>query len=142
MIVELLVIFICFIVCDIPMIGYFNKNMYIQHYQQINGNGIDRNKEGYITKFFIGFFIYLVLAFSIYYFVLYDKLKGKEEFKKSMEEIFVRGCVLGFCIYFVFNGTNKFTIEKYGWKESIIDTVWGTFLVGLVSLLSFLFLYS
>ena len=41
--------------------------------------------------------------------------------------------VLGLVVYGVYNGTNMATIREWGLKEFVVDTVWGTFLSGLIS---------
>jgi uncharacterized membrane protein len=51
-------------------------------------------------------------------------------------KIFKQGSLLGLIIYGIYNGTNISTINKWGLKESLIDTLWGTILSGLLSILS------
>lgn len=49
------------------------------------------------------------------------------------------GLLTGFIIYGVYNFTNYSTFEKYTLKVTIFDTLWGTFLVGIVTFISSLF---
>jgi uncharacterized membrane protein len=40
--------------------------------------------------------------------------------------------ILGWVIYFVFDGTNKALFKNYGWDSVILDGVWGGLLFGIV----------
>ena len=44
--------------------------------------------------------------------------------------------VFGFVVYGIYNATNKATIVEFGIKESFVDTMWGTILCGLISVLT------
>ena len=57
--------------------------------------------------------VYLLIVFSIYYFVIRKNMSYKEAF------------ILGFCIYGIFDLTNKSIFNNWGWFSVIIDTLWG-----------------
>ena len=43
--------------------------------------------------------------------------------------------MMGFIIYGVYNGTNIATINNYSGKVFVVDTIWGTLLSGILSIL-------
>jgi uncharacterized membrane protein len=45
------------------------------------------------------------------------------------------GFICGFVIYGVYNFTNLATLSHYSFTVSLIDTLWGTFLLGIVSMI-------
>lgn len=47
------------------------------------------------------------------------------------------GLLYGCIVYSVYNGTNYSTIEKYSLKTTIVDTLWGTLLCGVLSTIIF-----
>lgn len=47
---------------------------------------------------------------------------------------FVFGALMGFFVYSVFNLTNLAIFKKYSWQVGLMDTLWGTFLFGMVTL--------
>jgi uncharacterized membrane protein len=47
------------------------------------------------------------------------------------------GLLYGFVVYSVYNGTNYSTIEKYSLKTTLVDTLWGTILCGILSTIIF-----
>ena len=50
------------------------------------------------------------------------------------------GALFGFIVYGIYNGTNKATIAEFGMKEAIIDTLWGSILCALISVLTVYFI--
>jgi uncharacterized membrane protein len=79
-----------------------------------------------------GLFAWLLLAFGVQYFVLDKEMDGKNAF--------MRGALMGFIIYGVYNGTNYATLSNYDMNTFIADTSWGTFVTGTVSFLAWKFL--
>jgi uncharacterized membrane protein len=57
-------------------------------------------------------------------------------YKQDYNDIIIRGMILGLVVYGVYNTTNLVTIKEWGLIESIVDTIWGSFLFGLISGLS------
>jgi len=111
----LLIIVILFII-DVPMLTYFNKDMYQANLKGIN-NG-ELNFSG--LKIVSAIICYLIMGFGIYYFSVKEKN-------------LMNALILGFVVYGVYNTTNFATMNKYSLKVSIIDTLWGTVLFTLVS---------
>jgi len=128
-IIPYIVILVLFLVIDLPVILYFNKDMYQKQFKRINNGDIKSGPHVWIS----GAIAYLLLAFGIYFFIVKQELT---EEKQDYLKIFTKGLLLGLIIYGIYNGTNKATINEFGTKESIIDTIWGTLLSGLLGVSS------
>jgi uncharacterized membrane protein len=74
--------------------------------------------------------VYLVAVLGIWIFVL-PKVS-------TLSSAFIVGALFGFVTYAFYDFTNLATLRDYPWSLTIIDTLWGTFLVGLVSACMFL----
>ena len=120
----LIIISFLLLIIDIPMITKINYEMYNKQLLRINGNKIVNDMLS------PAIFTYICLIYGIYYFVIKDNLN------KSLNDIGIRGAIFGFIVYGVYNGTNKATIAEYGIDESIKDTIWGSILCSLVSILT------
>lgn len=120
----LIIISFLLLIIDIPMITKINYEMYNKQLLRINRNKIVNDM---LTP---AIFTYICLIFGIYYFVIKDNLN------KSLNDIGIHGAIFGFIVYGIYNGTNKATIAEYGINESIKDTIWGSILCGLVSILT------
>jgi uncharacterized membrane protein len=53
-------------------------------------------------------------------------------------EAFTTGALLGFVMYAFYDFTNLATLKDYPWSLTLIDTLWGTVLVGVVTLIMYL----
>ena len=124
-IVILILCIILFLLIDIPMITIINKKMYMDSFYKINNNIINTGKQGIVGAILA----YILLAFAVYYFIIRDNKLV------NISDIFIRGCILGLVIYGVYNTTNLATINNYSIKVSIVDTIWGSLLMGLISIL-------
>jgi uncharacterized membrane protein len=105
-----------FAIIDIPMITYINYDMYKKQLNRIQGASTISQTRVILSAIVV----YMLLAFSIYYFAI--KCKSV-----------LNGFLIGFCIYGVYNGTNLATIKHWGLYESIIDTLWGSILSGVIT---------
>jgi len=126
--IYILILFL-FLVIDLPVILWLNKDMYSNMFNNINGTAIGNNT----NKIFGGIIAYLLLAFAIYYFVVMPSIK---EGKIDNYNIMSKGCILGLIIYGIYDGTNLASINNFGMMEAILDMTWGTFLCGLISVLA------
>ena len=124
-----LIIFGLFILIDIPMIILINGSMYQNLFDKINNGPMISN----IYTLIIAIIIYLILALGIYYFILNPNIN---DIDINYKDIFMKGCVLGFVIYSVYDLTNLLSINKFTIKEALIDILWGTSLSGVISVLS------
>lgn len=119
-----LIILILILIIDLPMITTINGKLYRDQFNIINNGPMV-----IVNKSIIGAIVaYLSLGLGIYYFVLNNNLDNKE--------LFIRGAILGFISYSIYNGTNLFTINDYSLKTGIIDTIWGTILLGTIGVLA------
>lgn len=119
------IILLLFLVIDIPMISVFNNKMYKDQFNRINNNKV-------VDNIYYGAIVaYLCLVIGLYYFVIKDNLKNK-----NYKEISIKGAIFGFVVYGIYNGTNKATIAEFGTMEAIKDTLWGTLLCSLISVLT------
>ncbi len=109
-------ILLIFLIIDIPMITYINTNMYQKQLYRIQGS----IKIPQIRVILSGLVVYILLAISIYHFAIKQKSV-------------LNGALIGLCIYGIYNGTNLATIKNWGLYESVIDTLWGTILSGIVT---------
>ena len=74
--------------------------------------------------------VYIVAAIGIWFFVL-KRVTG-------VQHAFVYGALFGFVLYAFYDFTNLATLSGYAWSLTIMDIVWGTFVVGTVSSIMFL----
>ena len=116
---KILIIIVILFVIDVPMLTYFNKDMYQANLKGINNGELDFSG----LKIVSAIICYLIMGFGIYYFSVKEKN-------------LMNALILGFVVYGVYNTTNFATMNKYSLKVSIIDTVWGTILFTLVSYLT------
>lgn len=123
----ILILFL-FLIIDIPMITLINSKMYQIQFNRINNGPMRLGSHTIVSAIFA----YLLLALGLYYFVVNPAIVNNTSITNS----FYNGVILGFVIYGVYNGTNKATINEFGTIESIVDTIWGSVLSGLLSVLS------
>ena len=127
---SLIIILILFLIIDIPMITKINYDMYNKQFLRINNEKTVKKNDMYIGAIVA----YLCLVLGIYYFVIKDNVN------KSFTEIGKIGALFGFVVYGIYNGTNKATIAEFGLTEAIKDTIWGTILCALISMLTVYFI--
>ena len=132
MIKVYILILVLFLVIDLPVILWLNKDMYSNMFNKINGNAV-----GSATNMIIGgITAYMLLALAIYYFVVMPAVETSKDNNFDYYNIILKGCIMGLIIYGIYDGTNLATINNFGMKEAIIDMIWGTFLSGLISVLA------
>ena len=49
----------------------------------------------------------------------------------------LHGAFLGLTVYWTFNGTSLATFPNWGWKTALVDTVWGSVLLGTASVVGY-----
>jgi len=116
-----MLVLVIFITIDLPMILYINNNMYEKTFKKINKRGKIPPNRIYVSAIFI----YLLLAFALYYFSV-------------RQDNVTNAAIIGLIIYGVYNLTNHATIKKYELKQTLIDMAWGTFLCTIVAYLAIL----
>lgn len=61
-------------------------------------------------------------------------------FEGSLSFAIGRGALLGLAMYATYDLTNQATLKKWPTSLTVVDMLWGTFITGLVSTLTFLIL--
>lgn len=115
-----IILFICliFIIIDVPVLIYVNKDTYLVNFRNINNGEIDFTR----LKIISALICYLIMAFGLYYFSVKEKS-------------ILNALILGFVINGIYNTTNYATINKYSLNVAIIDTLWGPTLFTTVAYL-------
>ena len=131
LVIPYIIILSLFLLLDIPVILYINRSMYDNQFNRINlcSNNSILNYRKYIS----GIIAYFLLTLCIYIFIVKPEINN---YKQDYNDIIIRGMILGLVVYGVYNTTNLVTIKEWGLIESIVDTIWGSFLFGLISGLS------
>ncbi len=71
--------------------------------------------------------VYIVATLGIIFFVLPKAV--------SYSTAFLYGALFGFVLYAFYDFTNLATLKDYPWSLAIVDIIWGTLLVGVVSVI-------
>ncbi len=118
--------FISFIILDYIWLAHVAKKFYLdllsQHIKIENGALVP-----YLPAVPL---VYVVAIIGIWVFVL-SKVT-------TLGEAALYGALMGFVMYAFYDLTNLATLKDYPWSLTIVDTLWGTFLVGIVTLIMFL----
>jgi uncharacterized membrane protein len=117
------IVLVVFLVLDLPMITFINKDMYKNLFDNINNGEVVQS-----TNIIIGAVVaYLLLAYGLYIFAI----KNKSIFN---------GALFGLVVYGVYNFTNLAVIARYGLVQSVIDTVWGSILCSMITYIVLVYL--
>lgn len=122
---KILVIFLLFIIIDVPVITKLNVDMYSKQFNRINQEEMKMN----LTKWLFAIICYLLLAFGLYHFVIKNNNDDTMTIAKN-------GFIFGLVVYGIYNATNKVTINKWGVIESFVDTAWGSVLSATIAVLA------
>ena len=128
-IIPFVIVLGLFLILDVPVITWLNAPMYQKQFKRINNSEIKLGIHVWVSAAFA----YFLLALGMYLFIVRPELTN---FKPDYLMIFMKGLALGLIIYGIYNGTNKATINEWGTFESLIDTVWGTLLNGILAISS------
>lgn len=119
-----LITFMIFLVIDFIWLGLVAKDLY-------------RRQLGFLMKtdfnLAAAFIFYLIFTAGIVFFVLNRALVIS-----SWQYALFAGMLFGFITYSTYDLTNLATIKDWPLVITIIDLIWGTFLGGLTSLVSYL----
>ncbi len=74
--------------------------------------------------------VYIVAVLGIWVFIL-SKVT-------TLSQAFLYGALMGFVMYAFYDFTNLATLKDYSWSLTIVDIIWGTLLVGVVTSIMFL----
>ena len=129
--IIIIIILVLLLVIDVPVITIINNTMYKDQFIRINKEPINQN----IRMYSAAIICYILLTLAIYYFVVVPELNS------SNFDIIIKGMLLGLVIYGVYNTTNLATVNQFGIKEAIVDTMWGSIVVGFIGFIS-IYLYK
>lgn len=120
-IITLIASFLLFICLDLlwfKLVSY--KYVYQSQFKSIN-------KEEFPLRIWSGLIVWFLMAITVSTYL--------SNVDTTHLNIFLYGMLIGFLIYGIYNFTNYTTIKKYTIKTTLIDTLWGTILFGIVSLI-------
>jgi len=83
-------------------------------------------------RYFAMIITYILMAIAIRY-IIFDKHYLKY---LDYKNIFYKGALLGFVIYGIYDFTNLTTFDKWTLNASLFDTMWGSLLFGITSLIT------
>lgn len=120
-IINLVVAFLLFVGFDILWFKTLGlKYFYNPQFEAING-------KKFKVRIWAGLLVWLFLAIACSMLVQYSDLDNLG--------LFLYGMFVGFIIYGVYNFTNYATIQKYSIKTVAADTLWGTLVFSVVSII-------
>lgn len=73
--------------------------------------------------------VYIVAVIGIWVFILSRVT--------TLSQACMYGAIMGFVMYAFYDFTNLATLKGYPWSLTIVDTLWGTLLVGAVTAIMF-----
>lgn len=118
-----LIAFVVFLVIDLIWLGLVAKNLYKQ-------------KLGFIMSakpnWIAALIFYLIFIAGLLFFVINPAIENN-----SWTYALFAGMFLGFLNYATYDLTNLATLKDWPLKITIIDLIWGTFLGGSVSVITF-----
>ena len=76
---------------------------------------------------------YLIYIFGLVYFIVYPATVDG-----TFQTVLMNGMVFGFITYSTYDLTNLATLKGWPLTITLVDLMWGTFLGGSVSLISFI----
>jgi len=120
-IINLVVAFLLFIGFDI----LWFKTLGLQYFYNPQFEAINGKK--FKLRIWAGLSVWFFLALASTMLVQYSDIDNLG--------VFLYGMFVGFIIYAVYNLTNYATIQKYSIKTVAADTLWGTLLFGVVSII-------
>ena len=124
MILQYISIFILSIVFDYLWLGIIAK----KYMSNLLGDLLSEK-----TRFDALLFVYLILSSVILFIIKHSS---------STKESFLYGAGMGFVVYSIYEFTNLAVIKNWPVKLVLVDILWGTFMVGIVSALVFYFFKS
>ena len=125
---QFLIVLVLLAVIDFIWIGV----IYAKEYTKVIENV---QKQKFVVRLLGGVIVYVAIALIIVGWVI-PRLQQKNKSKVSFLDCFLIGGLLGGLTYAVFDFTNYALFTNGTLKTSIIDTIWGTILTTLVTLLS------
>jgi uncharacterized membrane protein len=123
MIKQFLVAFFSFLVIDGIWLTVISKDFYAKHLGYLMAKTPNLPAAG------IFYLIYIVTLVAL---VISPALKNG-----SLLSVILTGALFGLCAYSTYDLTNLATIKNWPLIVTVVDLIWGTFLTGAVSGISF-----
>lgn len=117
--------FISFIVLDYIWLAKIAKDFYLTKLAA-HTNVVDGSLVPYAPAIPL---VYIVAILGLWVFVL-PKVG-------NLTEAFMYGALMGFVMYAFYDFTNLATLKDYPWSLALLDIVWGTVLVAIVTAVMF-----
>ncbi|MFA5543481.1 MAG: DUF2177 family protein [Bacilli bacterium] len=121
-----LVAFVVFFAIDIIWLGLVAKNLYKKYLGFLMSENVN---------WIAAVIFYIVFIIGLSFFVIEPALA-----KSSLSYAILAGLFFGFITYATYDLTNLATLKDWPITITIIDLVWGSFLGGAVSTITFLIL--
>jgi len=118
------VAFLIFLIIDMFWLGLVAKNIYAKYLGEFMSPKV---------KWVAAILFYLLFIVGLVFFVIQPAL-----LKSSWSYALLAGMLFGLISYATYDLTNLATLNNWPITITIIDLIWGTFLGGTVSLLTFL----
>jgi len=112
LIIEILKITLLLILIDIPYL-FLNIADFKSMVRDIQGQEIK-------VKYLPALITYLIMSIGIFYFCVNNNT--------NLRQKMISAAFLGFTVYGTFDFTSMSIFEKWKYKQSIIDMIWGTIL--------------
>lgn len=114
---------ISFLAIDALWLGVISKNFYKEQIGHIM-------KENF--NIYAAFVFYALFVAAVIYFVVNPAL-----IKNDVYKALIGGLLFGFITYATYDLTNYATLENWPLKVTIVDMLWGAFITGTVSVITF-----
>jgi len=124
--IKYIVTFLVFLGIDAIWLGLIAKNFYSKTIGHLMADK---------PNLLAALIFYLFYVFGIIVFAINPALKEKNPMVALQ-----LGALLGFIAYATYDMTNLATLKNWPLHVTVIDIIWGTFLTGSVSLVSYLIL--
>lgn len=114
---------VVFVLIDAVWLGFIAKDLYSKEL----GFLISKS-----PKWLAAVLFYLIFVAGLCYFAVIPAISNE-----SIKIAIINGILLGFVSYATYDLTNLATIDNWPIKVTIIDLIWGSFLGGTVSIISY-----
>jgi len=118
-------IFILYILLDAPYL-YLTSNLYSSIVKNISGKSLTK-------RYYSGAIVYIALAIGVITLVIPNVRTNS--LMNIVKDSIMYGGIFGLVAYATFDFTNHFMFEGWPLSVSIMDTVWGTVLSTLVTII-------
>jgi|SRR3989344_3138838 len=121
-----LIILLFLIIIDSLVINTLKSDIYKNELKDI----VKSEGSSLFSSIWALFFVYILIAFALAFYVFLPNILNELN-------AFLKGSLLGFIIYGIYNFANYSFIKEWSFTLLIVDIIWGTVLCGLVAFLTF-----